>query len=149
MALEHVAHRLVAHGGPEIGQGADDPVVTPGAILLRHAHHQRLQLLVNRGSPWGLPLPRTVELLRHECAMPAENRVVYDLFREFSWSMSGQLPAAWLSRASIPNTRALPSLVRFETFQCYVAFDLKHSNVTLLSTHLFMKAFEQICRPDQ
>src|SRR4029450_11301838 len=49
--------------------------------------------------------------------------VVYDLFREFSWSMSGQLPAAWLSRASIPNTRALHSLVRFETYQCHVAFD--------------------------
>ena len=49
--------------------------------------------------------------------------VVYDLFREFSWPMSGQLPAAWLSRASIPNTRALHSLVRFETFQCRVAFD--------------------------
>ena len=28
-------------------------------------------------------------------------------------------------------------------------FALKHSNVTLLSTHLFMKAFEPICRPDQ
>ena len=28
-------------------------------------------------------------------------------------------------------------------------FALKHSNVPLLSTHLFMKAFEQICRPDQ
>src|SRR6266702_8775936 len=49
--------------------------------------------------------------------------VVYDLFREFSWPISGQLPAAWPSRASIPNTRALHSLVRFETFQCHVAFD--------------------------
>src|SRR5207245_8118874 len=28
-------------------------------------------------------------------------------------------------------------------------FALKHSNVALLSTHLFLKAFEQICRPDQ
>jgi hypothetical protein len=28
-------------------------------------------------------------------------------------------------------------------------FALKHANVPLLSTHLFMKAFEQICRPDQ
>src|SRR6266571_4679056 len=49
--------------------------------------------------------------------------VVYDLFREFSWPMSGQLPAAWLSRASIPNTRALHRLVRFETCQGRVAFD--------------------------
>src|SRR2546427_233731 len=28
-------------------------------------------------------------------------------------------------------------------------FALKHSNVTLLSTHLFMKACEQICRSEQ
>jgi hypothetical protein len=32
---------------PEVGQGADDPVVAPGAILLCHTDDQRLQLLVD------------------------------------------------------------------------------------------------------
>ncbi len=36
MALQDVADGLVADSIPKIGQGADDPVVAPGAIFLRH-----------------------------------------------------------------------------------------------------------------
>src|SRR3989442_12314796 len=32
----------VTEGVPEIGQGADKPIIPPGTILLRHAHHQSL-----------------------------------------------------------------------------------------------------------
>src|SRR5438128_2199044 len=64
MPLEDVAHALVTDGVPEGGQGADEPVVAPGAILPCHAHHQRLQLLGNGGTPCGLALLRTIILLR-------------------------------------------------------------------------------------
>src|SRR5262249_52478246 len=36
-ALEDMAHSLIADGVAKVGQGADDPVITPGAILLGHA----------------------------------------------------------------------------------------------------------------
>jgi hypothetical protein len=41
MALEDVAHGLVTDGVPEVGQGADDPVIALGAILPRHTNDQR------------------------------------------------------------------------------------------------------------
>ena len=61
MALEDVAHGLVTDGVAEVGQGADDAVVAPGAIFLGHAYHQRLELLVDRGAPWGRALLGTVD----------------------------------------------------------------------------------------
>src|SRR5262252_10664060 len=36
MALEDVAHRLVTDRQAKVGQSTDDPVIAPGAILLRH-----------------------------------------------------------------------------------------------------------------
>jgi hypothetical protein len=44
MALQDVAYRLGTDGVPEVGQGADDPVIASGAIFLGHAHDQGLQL---------------------------------------------------------------------------------------------------------
>src|SRR5215467_4335675 len=37
MTFENVAHGLVTDRIPEVGQGADDSVIAPGAILLCHA----------------------------------------------------------------------------------------------------------------
>ena len=53
MALQDIAHRLVTDGVPEVGEGPHDPIVAPRAIFLRQAHHQGLQLLVNRRSSRG------------------------------------------------------------------------------------------------
>src|SRR3989442_15988950 len=89
MALEDVAHGLVTDRVPEVGQGAHDPVVAPGAILLRHADDQRLQLLVNRGTPRGLALLGTVTFLRHELTVPSENGVGLDDLGDF---LQGFLP---------------------------------------------------------
>src|SRR5262249_50746174 len=66
MPLQDVAHCLIAHAVAKIGQCARNPIIPPGAILLRHAHHQRLQFLVNRGTPWGLAQLGAVKLLGHE-----------------------------------------------------------------------------------
>src|SRR5262249_6579368 len=78
MALQDVPHGLVTDGVPEGRQGADDPVITPGAILVGHADDQRLQLRVDRGATWSLTLRRAVKLLRHELLVPAKNRVWLD-----------------------------------------------------------------------
>src|SRR6266700_214278 len=78
MALEDVPHGLDTDGVSVVGQGADDPVVAPGAIFLCHAYHQRLQLLVDRGAPWGRAPLGTVTLRGHERAVQAENRIGLD-----------------------------------------------------------------------
>ncbi len=75
---QDIAHGLVTERVPEIGQGADNTIIAPGTILLRHAHHQRLQLRVDRGAPRRLALLRAVTLLGHELTVPAENRVRLD-----------------------------------------------------------------------
>jgi hypothetical protein len=76
MAFQDVAHGLVTDGIPEVGQSSDDPVVAPRAILLRDAHHQGFQLLVNLRPPHRLTLLRAITLLGDQCAVPAENRRV-------------------------------------------------------------------------
>src|SRR6266446_8985970 len=93
MAFEDVPHGLVTHGVPEVGQGPHDAIVAPGTILLRHAYHQRLQLLVDRGAPWGRALLGTVTLLGHERAVPAENRIGLDDLGYFLQRLLPQLGA--------------------------------------------------------
>src|SRR2546425_11997549 len=78
MALQDVAHGLVTHGVAQVRQGSDDAVITPRAIVLSHADDQRLQLWVNRGTPWGFAVFGAITLLGHERAVPAENGVGLD-----------------------------------------------------------------------
>jgi hypothetical protein len=63
---------------------------------------------------------------------------VYRLFREFSWSIlnSRSLFSGLPHREQIPD--GLTALLA-----------LKHPDVALLSSRLFMEAFEQIGGPDQ
>ena len=78
MALQNVTHRLVTDGQAQVSQGSDNTVVAPGAIFSRHAHHQSLQFLADRGAPWGRALLGAIKLLRHEFAVPGENGVGCD-----------------------------------------------------------------------
>src|SRR5215831_15758087 len=63
MALEDVAHRLVADRQAQVGQRADNPVIAPGAILLGYTHDQGLQLWINPGASRRLTLRRAVKFL--------------------------------------------------------------------------------------
>jgi len=54
MPLEDVAHGLVTDGVAQVGEGPDDPVIAPGAILLGHTDHQVLDLLINTRTAYGL-----------------------------------------------------------------------------------------------
>src|SRR5262249_53155998 len=78
MALEDIPHSLVADGVAQIGQGADDPVIAPGTILLGHADDQGLELRVGRGATGRLALLRAVKFLGYEFAVPAKNCVGLD-----------------------------------------------------------------------
>ena len=59
MPLEDVAHGLVTDGVAQVGEGPNDPVIAPGAILLGHTDHQVLDSLSTRGRPTDL---RTFEV---------------------------------------------------------------------------------------
>src|SRR2546427_7737692 len=78
MTLEDVTHSLVTHGVSQVGEGADNAIIPPGTILLRHANDQRLQLWINRGASRRLAVLRAVKLLGHEFPVPAKNRVGLD-----------------------------------------------------------------------
>jgi len=72
-------------------QGTDDPVVTPGAILLRHADNQGFQRSVNSGTAWRRSLWRTIKLLGNLFAMPGEDSVRCDNLRYFRQCLLPQL----------------------------------------------------------
>jgi hypothetical protein len=75
VTLEDIAHRLVADAIAQVGHGANDAVIAPGAILAGHPHHQGLQLLGNAGTSESLARLRTAIRLGHERAVLAEDDV--------------------------------------------------------------------------
>src|SRR5215510_5643505 len=95
MALEDVAHRLVADREAQVGQGTDNPVITPGAILLGHTYDQGLQLWINPGASRRLTLLRAVKLLGHELSVTAKHRVGFDDRRHSLQGLLAQLVAAF------------------------------------------------------
>src|SRR4029453_5509413 len=93
MPLQDVAHGLITDRIAQVRQRTDDPVIAPGAVLLGHAHHQRLKLRVNGGASWRLTLLGAITLLGHEFAVPAENRVGLDDRRHVLQSLLAQFVA--------------------------------------------------------
>ncbi len=68
MALEDIPHSLVTDSVPQALQSTRDAVVAPRAVLLCHAPHEALDLLVDLRevfqsitSPWQLLLSCAVE----------------------------------------------------------------------------------------
>src|SRR4029450_8111251 len=83
--------RLVTDRVSEVGEGSDDAIVAPGAILLRHANDQRLQLWIEGGTPRSLALLGAIKLLGHKFAVPAKNRLGLDDVGDFLQSLLAQL----------------------------------------------------------
>src|SRR5262245_7431703 len=83
MPLQNVAHRLRTDRQAQVGQGADDPVIAPGAILPGYPDNQRFQLRVNVGTAWRLTLGGAVKLLCNQSAVPGEDGVGFDDCRHF------------------------------------------------------------------
>src|SRR5713101_8617306 len=78
VTLEDVPHRLVADRIAQVGEGAHDAVVAPGAILPCYADNQRFELLVDFGTAWRLALLRAVKLLSDQFAVPGEDGGGFD-----------------------------------------------------------------------
>jgi hypothetical protein len=73
----------------QVGEGSDDPVIAPRAILPRYAHYQDLDLLVNHGTTGSLALCGAIKFLGHGLAVPGQDRVELDEARRF---LQGLLP---------------------------------------------------------
>jgi hypothetical protein len=129
MPFENVPPGLVTDGVPEVGQGADDPVIAPRAIFLGHAYDQGLQLWVNGGTAWRLALCGAIKRLGHELPVPAKNRGGLDDRGHFFQ----RLPAELL--ADVRSCLALAIA------QAYTPFDLvaKHA----IFGHEILMAYQQ------
>jgi hypothetical protein len=106
MTLEDIAHGLVTYSVSQVGQSANDPVVASGAMLPRHAHHQGLDLLVDRGAARCLALLGAVTFLGHQRAVPAEDRVRFDDLGHFRQRVLAQLLAHLSQGAALAITQA-------------------------------------------
>ena len=81
--LENIAHGLVTDRRAQMLQGTDNPVIPPGTILLRHADHEVLQILVNLRAPWSLALLGSIKFLRHHFPVPRQHGVGCDNCGDF------------------------------------------------------------------
>jgi hypothetical protein len=72
------SYGLITERVPQIPQGADDPIIPPGPILLGQAYDQGLQLPVDLRVAWSLVLLGAVEFLGDEPAVPGKNRFGFD-----------------------------------------------------------------------
>ncbi len=88
-ALEDIPHSLVTDSVPQVLQGTRDAVVAPRAVLLCHAPHEALDLLVDLRPTQHPAVLGTVELRRDEPVVPREKRVG---LHEPGHLYEGQLP---------------------------------------------------------
>src|SRR2546429_9852002 len=93
MPLEDVAHGLVTDGVAEVGEGHDDPVIAPGAILLGHTDHQVLNLLINTRTAYGFQGLRGVNQLVSTLTVPGEDGFRLGNGSNLSQSLLAQLGA--------------------------------------------------------
>jgi hypothetical protein len=88
VAAQDIAHGLVGHLMPQVGQRSHNPVVTPAGVLAREANHQILDLWTGaRPAPRAAPFG-AVEFLSHQLAIPGENGIGFgdarDLLQAFA-----------------------------------------------------------------
>src|SRR5207249_3111526 len=93
MALENIAHRLVTDRQAQVGQGADDPVIAPGAILSGHPNYESLDLLVNAGTSNRRTGLYVATLLGGKLAVPGQDGVGLDKRRDLFQGLLAELLA--------------------------------------------------------
>ena len=79
----------------QIGQRTGDPVVAPTPVLACKTDYQRLEFRKDPRAAGVGALPRPVELLRHQPAIPGENGIrlgnARDLLQSFAAESFGDL----------------------------------------------------------
>jgi hypothetical protein len=79
----------------QIGQRARDPIVAPTPVLACKADYQRLEFRTDLRAAGIGALPRPVELVRHQPAIPGENGIRLgrprDILQSFAAESLGDL----------------------------------------------------------
>ena len=88
MPTQDVAHGLVGHRIPQIGQCSHNPVVAPAGVLASQANHQILDLSTDARPAGRAALLGAVEFFGHQSAIPGENSIGFgearDLLQAFA-----------------------------------------------------------------
>jgi len=71
MPTQDIAHGLVGHLMPQVGQRSHNPVVTPPGVLASQANHQILNLSTDARPAGRAALFGAVKFLGHQFAIPA------------------------------------------------------------------------------
>src|SRR5258708_9859650 len=98
---QDIAHGLVGHLVPQIGQRSHNPIVTPAGVLASQANHQTLDLWTAARPAGRAALFGAVELFSHQFAIPAENGIGLGDARDFLQSFPSQ-PLANLRHVGPP-----------------------------------------------
>ena len=75
MAPQDIAHTLVGNLVTQIGQCADDAIVTPARVLTRQFHHQLFDCRVDSRAARQSAFLRAVEFLSDELPISGEERI--------------------------------------------------------------------------
>src|SRR5215471_5095743 len=90
MPAQDVAHGLVGHLIPQIGQRSHNPVVTPAGVLASQANHQILDLSTDARPAGRAALSAAVEFLGYQLAIPGENGIGFGDARDGLQSFATQ-----------------------------------------------------------
>jgi hypothetical protein len=93
MAAQGIAHGLVGHLMPQVGQGSHNPVVAPAGVLASQANHQILDLWTGarparRAAPFA-----AVEFFSYPLAIPGKNAIRFGDARDLLQAFASEAPA--------------------------------------------------------
>jgi len=67
---QNIPHRLIRHPMTQVGEGADDPVISPAGVLSCHPDHEGFDFCRYWRTTWILPDLGAVELLCDQPSIP-------------------------------------------------------------------------------
>src|SRR5262249_10811058 len=97
----------------QMRERSSDAIIAPRAILLGHAHHQRLQLLADLWPPKSLTRLGAVKLLSNQGAVPGQDRIGCDEGRNLCQRPLAQLLPNLRQRLPLPITEPYTALELF------------------------------------
>jgi hypothetical protein len=75
VTAQYIANRLIGNVVSEIGQGADNAIISPTRVLPGHFHDQSFEVTFDARAAWIRTLPGAVEFAGNQTSVPSQNRV--------------------------------------------------------------------------
>ena len=114
VATEDIPNGLIGHVMTQVGEGADDPVISPARVLSCHPDYQSFDFFGNWRTAWILPVLGAVELLGDQSPIPRQDSIRFghrsnfaERFASQSFSDLGQGTRSELDNRSREGSLAL------------------------------------------